>query len=37
MAAGINRRKSDAFELDGDPKSGQLSFAPPGASLYLGP
>jgi hypothetical protein len=33
----INDRKSDALNLDYDPKTGQLSFAPPGVSLYLGP
>ena len=29
--------KSDALDLTYDPKTGQLSFAPPGVSLYLGP
>jgi hypothetical protein len=33
----INGRKSDALNLDYDSKTGQLSFAPPGVSLYLGP
>jgi hypothetical protein len=33
----MNGRKSDALNLAYDPKSGQLSFAPPGVSLYLGP
>lgn len=33
----INGRKSNALDLSYDPKSGQLSFAPPGVSLYLGP
>jgi hypothetical protein len=33
----INDRKSNALNLAYDPKSGQLSFAPPGVSLYLGP
>ncbi len=33
----INGRKSGALDLSYDPKSGQLSFAPPGVSLYLGP
>jgi hypothetical protein len=33
----INGRKSDALDLAYDPKSGQLSFAPPGVNLYLGP
>jgi len=37
VAVLINGRKSDALNLDYDPKSGQLSFAPPGVSLYLGP
>ena len=37
VAVLINGRKSDAVDLDYDPKSGQLSFAPPGVSLYLGP
>jgi hypothetical protein len=33
----INGRKSDALNLAYDPKTRQLSFAPPGVSLYLGP
>jgi hypothetical protein len=33
----INGRKSGAIDLAYDPKTGQLSFAPPGVSLYLGP
>lgn len=33
----VNGRKSNALNLAYDPKSGQLSFAPPGVSLYLGP
>jgi len=33
----INGRKSGALDLSYDPKTGQLSFAPPGVSLYLGP
>ena len=37
VAVFINDRKSDALNLDYDPKTGQLSFAPPGVSLYLGP
>jgi hypothetical protein len=37
VAALINGRKSDALDLAYDPKSGQLSFAPPGVKLYLGP
>jgi hypothetical protein len=37
VAVLINGRKSDALDLTYDPKSGQLSFAPPGVSLYLGP
>ena len=37
IAVMINGRKSDALNLDYDPKTGQLSFAPPGVSLYLGP
>ena len=37
VAVLINGRKSDALNLDYDPKTGQLSFAPPGVSLYLGP
>ncbi|MGB0065974.1 MAG: hypothetical protein WBP85_16140 [Terracidiphilus sp.] len=37
VAVLFNGRKSDALDLSYDPKSGQLSFAPPGVSLYLGP
>jgi hypothetical protein len=37
VAVLINGRKTDALELAYDPKTGQLSFAPPGVSLYLGP
>jgi len=37
VAALINGRKSDALDLDYDPSTGQLSFAPPGVNLYLGP
>jgi hypothetical protein len=37
VAVLINGRKSDALDLTYDPKSGQLTFAPPGVSLYLGP
>ncbi len=37
VAVLINGRKSDALDLDYDPKTGQLSFAPPGVNLYLGP
>ena len=37
VAVLINGRKSGALDLDYDPKTGQLSFAPPGVSLYLGP
>ena len=37
IAVFINGRKSDALNLAYDPKNGQLSFAPPGVSLYLGP
>ena len=33
----INGRKSGALNLDYDPKSDTLSFAPPGVALYLGP
>lgn len=33
----FNGRKSNALDLSYDPKTGQLSFAPPGVSLYLGP
>ena len=37
VAVLINDRKSDALSLAYDPRTGQLSFAPPGVSLYLGP
>ena len=37
VASLINGRKSDALDLGYDPKTGQLSFSPPGVSLYLGP
>jgi hypothetical protein len=37
VAVLINGRKSDALDLAYDPKSGQLSFSPPGVNLYLGP
>jgi hypothetical protein len=37
VAALINGRKSKALNLDYDPKAGQLSFAPEGVELYLGP
>jgi len=37
VAALINGRKSDALNLAYDARSGQLSFSPPGTSLYLGP
>ena len=37
VAVLVNGRKSNALDLSYDPKSGQLSFAPPGVSLYLGP
>jgi hypothetical protein len=37
VAVLINGRKSDALDLDYDPHTGALSFAPPGTSLYLGP
>ena len=37
VAVLINGRKTDALELSYEPKTGQLSFAPPGVSLYLGP
>ncbi|MGB7265075.1 MAG: hypothetical protein WBC92_06150 [Terracidiphilus sp.] len=33
----INGRKSNALDLDYDPRTGQLSYAPPGVQLYLGP
>lgn len=37
IAVLINGRKTDALNLAYDTKTGQLSFAPPGVSLYLGP
>ena len=37
VAVLINGRKSDALDLAYDDKTRQLSFAPPGVSLYLGP
>jgi hypothetical protein len=37
IAALINGRKTDALNLEYDPHTGTLSFAPPGTSLYLGP
>jgi hypothetical protein len=37
VAALINGRKSEALNLDYDPKDGTLSFSPPGVQLYLGP
>ena len=37
VAVFINGRKTDALNLSYDPRTGQLSFAPPGVSLYLGP
>jgi hypothetical protein len=37
VAALINGRKSDALDLEYDPHTGALSFAPPGVNLYLGP
>jgi hypothetical protein len=37
VASLINGRKSDALDLEYDPSTGVLSFAPPGTSLYLGP
>jgi len=33
----INGRKSKALNLDYDPRAKQLSFAPEGVELYLGP
>ena len=33
----FNGRKTDALDLAYDPKTGQLSFSPPGVNLYLGP
>jgi hypothetical protein len=37
IAVLINGRKTDALNVAYDTKTGQLSFAPPGVSLYLGP
>ena len=37
VAVLINGRKSKALNLDYDPKSHSLTFAPPGVELYLGP
>jgi hypothetical protein len=37
VAALINGRKSKALNLEYDPKTRTLSFAPPGVELYLGP
>jgi hypothetical protein len=37
VAVLINGRKSGALNLDYDPKTGTLDFAPPGMHLYLGP
>jgi hypothetical protein len=37
VAVLINGRKSKALNLDYDPKTRQLSFAPEGVELYLGP
>ncbi len=37
VAVLINGRKSKALNLDYDPKSKTLDFAPPGVELYLGP
>ena len=37
VAVLINGRKSDALNLDYDPKSRTLNFSPPGVALYLGP
>lgn len=37
VAVLLNGRKTNALDLSYDPKTGQLSFAPPGVSLYLGP
>lgn len=33
----INGRKTDALNLDYDPKTKALNFSPPGVALYLGP
>jgi hypothetical protein len=37
VAVLINGRKSKALNLDYDPKTHSLTFAPPGVELYLGP
>ncbi len=37
VAVLINDRKTDALNLSYEPKTGQLSFAPPGVTLNLGP
>jgi hypothetical protein len=37
VAVLINGRKSKALNLDYDPKTHTLDFAPPGVELYLGP
>lgn len=37
VATLINGRKTDALNLEYDPKTHELSFAPPGVQLYLGP
>ena len=37
VAVLINGRKSDALNLDYDPKTKTLNFSPPGVALYLGP
>jgi hypothetical protein len=37
LAVLINGRKSKALNLDYDPKTSTLDFAPPGVELYLGP
>ena len=37
VASLINGRKTDALNLEYDPHTGSLSFAPPGVQLYLGP
>jgi hypothetical protein len=37
VASYINDRKSDALNLDYDPKTHTITFAPPGVELYLGP
>jgi hypothetical protein len=37
VAVLINGRKSDALNLDYDPKTKTLNFSPPGVRLYLGP